>query len=71
MRYRSGMDKSVQLLADAIALADTGVFKNAIAMREALLLICDADLVDWLIAETDARDCLDRRCARAATRLEH
>ena len=65
------MDRSVQLLADAIALADTGVFSNAVAMREALLLISDAELVDWLIAEDDARVCLDRRCARAARRRKH
>jgi hypothetical protein len=65
------MDRSVQLLADAIALADTGVFRNAAAMREALLLISDPDLVDWLIGEDDARDCLDSRCARAATRIRH
>ena len=52
--------------ADAMALADTGAFRNAAKMRPALLLLSrDAALIDDLLEQPDLRRCLDARCARA------
>lgn len=60
------MDDSATLFADAIALADTGAFRNAAKMRAALLLLSrDTALTDHLLEQTDLRRCLDARCARA------
>jgi hypothetical protein len=60
------MDESATFFADALALADTGAFRNAAKMRPALLLLSrDTALTDDLLDQADLRRCLDARCARA------
>lgn len=60
------MDRPATFFADALALADTGAFRNAAKMRAALLLLSrDAVMTDQLLDQADLRRCLDARCARA------
>jgi hypothetical protein len=60
------MHESATFFADALALADTGAFRNAAKMRPALLLLSrDTAMTDDLLDQADLRGCLDARCARA------
>ena len=64
------MNEPAAFFADALALADTGAFRNAAKMRAALLLLSrDTSMTDALLDQADLRRCLDARCARAAGRV--
>lgn len=61
------MGAPLNFFADALALADTGAFRNAAKMRPALMLLSlDTGMADHLLAQPDLRQCLDARCRRAA-----